>query len=173
MLCDGSHKGIRSVSDFWITHMLVGRRRGDKVLQFTIGLHRKKTTFPLTVTAVSCARLTVGESAHRESSRQRQEVPQSGDRTLLRSCFIVTYCVVCLSNIQRAHAQYGSAVRWSMPFIPGCQSFFFSYGGRCSRDPVVIKVNDGSYKCVCEGQGALTCKSQTVHHSTVHGERRQ
>lgn len=53
------------------------------------------------------------------------------------------------------------------------RSFFFSYGGRSSRDPVVIKVNDGAYKCVCEGQGALTCKSQTVHHSTVHGERTQ
>lgn len=39
---------------------------------------------------------------------------------------------------------------------------------RALRYPFVIKVNDGAYKCVCKGQGALTCKSQTVHHGT-HG----
>lgn len=31
---------------------------------------------------------------------------------------------------------------------------------------IIIKVNDGLHKGVYEGEGVLTCKSQTVHHDT-------
>lgn len=43
VLCDVSHKRFTFMADF-VTHLLGGRRRGSSSLQFTKGLHRKKTT---------------------------------------------------------------------------------------------------------------------------------